>query len=171
MRSFLTPRPDRQVLSKHPFAACASGPAPGGSGLRHQAGARPEAPPRPLPRPAHFLAPPPLTLAVAVRPAQDGTLLDVPESLEEAAHVVLRLLLVEHAHEEFSIFWNKIRRCLPGPGAGRRGGRPRGGGRGNRARPEEKNMGEREKLRRSQGRGSELEREVGRQERAGRGWA
>lgn len=45
------------------------------------------------------------------------------------------------------------------------------GGKGNRARLEEKNMGEREKLRRSQGRGSEPEREVGRKERAGREWA
>lgn len=81
--------------------------------------------PHPLP------VPPPRTLAVAVWPAQDGTLLDVPEGLEEAAHIVLRLLLVEHAHKEFSIFWNKIRRCLPGPGVRLRGVGPWG-----RARPE-----------------------------------
>lgn len=66
--------------------------------------------------PASSAAPPPRTLAVAIRPTQDSTLLNVPEGLKEASHIVLGLLLVEHAHEEFSIFWNKIRRCLPGPG-------------------------------------------------------
>ena len=76
-------------------------------------------------------------------------------------HVVLRLLLVEHAHKEFSIFWNKIRRCLPGPGARRRWGRALG----NRAGPARRRRvaGEREKLGRSAGEGSDPEGEKGQQ--------
>lgn len=119
----LTHRPDCLVPSRHRFLACGSRPAVGGCALHQQAGAGED--PTPLtPTPPRTPAPPALTLAVAVGPAQDSALLYIPEGFEEAAHVVLRLLLVEHTHEEFSIFWNKIRRCLPGPRARRRVGRP-----------------------------------------------
>ena len=116
------PRPFQAALPRLPDGASPRRLGTLPSGWQETRGPAP-----PTPRPA----PPPRTLAVAVWPAQDGTLLDVPEGLKEAAHIVLRLLLVEHAHEEFSIFWNKIRRCLPGPGA-----RLRGAGPGGRARPE-----------------------------------
>lgn len=120
------PRPFQAALPRLPDGA---GPRRLGtlpSGWQETRGpAPPTCSPHPLP------ASPPRTLAVAVWPAQNGTLLDVPEGLKEAAHIVLRLLLVEHAHKEFSIFWNKIRRCLPGPEA-----RLRGVGPGGRARPE-----------------------------------
>lgn len=45
-----------------------------------------------------------LTFAVAVGASEDGAFLNAAERLEEAPHVVLRLLLVEHAHKELSVF-------------------------------------------------------------------
>lgn len=45
-----------------------------------------------------------LTFAVAVGASEDGAFLNAAERLEEAPHVVFRLLLVEHADEELSVF-------------------------------------------------------------------
>lgn len=48
-----------------------------------------------------------LTFAVAVGTSEDGAFLDAAEGLKEAPHVVLWLLLVEHADEELSVFWKE----------------------------------------------------------------
>lgn len=48
-----------------------------------------------------------LTLTGPIRPSENGTLLDLPEALKQPAHVVLTLLLPQHAHEQLPVFWRE----------------------------------------------------------------
>lgn len=45
-----------------------------------------------------------LTFAVSVGASEDGALFNAAEGLEEAPHIVFRLLLVQHADKELSVF-------------------------------------------------------------------
>lgn len=52
------------------------------------------------------------TFAVSIRASENGALLNAAEGLEQAPHIVLALLFVQHAHKQLSVFWNRISKWL-----------------------------------------------------------
>lgn len=52
----------------------------------------------------------PPTFAVSVGPSEDRALLDDSVGLEEAVHVLLGLLFVQHPHEQLPVFWKQKKR-------------------------------------------------------------